>query len=596
MPTPADNPEPPTDRAGESELSAEVAPAESPAAAVPAVRVAGLDVIRGIALLGILLLNIVDFAWPSQAYDSVSALSYTTDSVGEIPDPEAAETKQDETTDDEAKKDEADKEESESEEVKKDDWMFLADPKPDLKGAFPRGEVRIAAVSTVWDIVEWAVVRVFFANKMRTLFCLLFGAGLVYLTDGLIGKGIRPVWLYYRRMLLLLLIGFLHGTLVWQGDILYGYAAVGLYLYPFRRLKAKTLARVGLGIFLSIILLGWIGIGVFQLIKARGPVLQARVLAAAAETLAAGSVETVEKAAEVGVDGEAATEALPSPEASRSAARKKAVEALGFVDRLILRGHRALLRRDDSPHPERLTRDIRLHRDGTWLEQVKARMKNSLWSRLGTLTPVSLLALGWLMILGMSLAKSGFFAGDWPVERYRLLAFRLVPLGWVIEALVLLLQRRLRRDSIFNLGVLIPVEQAVIPLLALGYAAAIVLLIRSGRWCGVTDRLAMVGRMALSNYLAQSILCTTLFYSHGLRLYGSVPRVGLVPIVLAVWALELWWSPRWLARHPSGPVEWAWRSLAALERQPWRRVPATVPDQVPQNVLEGPHPDGGPSR
>jgi hypothetical protein len=59
----------------------------------------------------------------------------------------------------------------------------------------------------------------------------------------------------------------------------------------------------------------------------------------------------------------------------------------------------------------------------------------------------------------------------------------------------------------------------------------------------------------------------------------------LVPIVLAVWALELWWSPRWLARHPSGPVEWGWRSLAALERQPWRRVPASAPDQVPQNVL-----------
>jgi hypothetical protein len=57
MPTPADDPEPPTDRAGESEPSAEVAPAESPAAAVPAARVAGLDVIRGIALLGILLLE-----------------------------------------------------------------------------------------------------------------------------------------------------------------------------------------------------------------------------------------------------------------------------------------------------------------------------------------------------------------------------------------------------------------------------------------------------------------------------------------------------------------------------------------------------------
>lgn len=517
----------------------------SPAAVVsPAARVPGLDVIRGVALLGILLLNIVDFAWPSPAYDSVAALYYTTDSVGEIPDPEAkAEaTKKDEST--------------------KDDWMFLADRKPDLEGAYPRGEVRIAAVSSVWDVVEWAVVRVFFANKMRTLFCILFGAGLVYLTDGLIEKGIRPLWLHYRRMLLLLVIGFLHGALVWQGDILYGYAAVGLYLYPFRRLEAKTLARVALGIFLSVILLLWIGIGVFQVVKTRGPVLQARVLTAAAETIAAGGVSAP-------VEGDSAS--ASSPEAGRNAACKKAVETLGFVDRLILRGHRALLRRDDAQRPELLTRDIRIHRDGSWLDQVKERMKGGPWRWLGMLTPLSLLVLGWLMILGMSLAKSGFFAGEWPVERYRFLAFRVVPLGWVLEALVLLLQRSVRRESIVNLGLLLPVEQAVIPMLALGYAAAIILLMRSGRLSGITDRLAMVGRMALSNYLAQSILCTTIFYTHGLRLYGAVPRVGLVVVVLAVWAIELWWSPLWLARHPSGPVEWCWRSLASLERQPWRR-------------------------
>ena len=541
-------------------------------AVAPAARVPGLDVIRGVALLGILLLNIVDFAWPSQAYESVAALYYTTDSIGVIPDPDAEAA---------AKK---------KEDAPKDDWMFLADPKPDPKGAFPLGVVRIAAVSSVWDIVEWAVVRVFFANKMRTLFCILFGAGLVYLTDGLIDKGIRPLWLHYRRMLLLLLIGFLHGALVWQGDILFGYAAVGLYLYPFRRLQGTTLARVSLGMFVSVIVLLWIGIGVFVVVKRRGPVLQEEVLAAAARSLAEAGEEAGPSGGTEPADGQPAGadtdgKEPPSPEDARNAARKKAVEALGFVDRLMLRGHRSITRRNDAQRPELLTRDIRLHRDGTWLDQVKGRMKGGPWRWLGMLTPLSLLFLGWLMILGMSLAKTGFFAGAWPVERYRFLAFRLVPIGWLIEALILLLQRGLRRESIFNLAVLFPVEQAVIPALALGYAAAIILLLRSGRGRGMTDRLAMAGRMALSNYLAQSILCTTLFYSHGLRLYGSLPRVWLLAVVFGIWALELWWSPLWLARHPSGPVEWCWRSLAALERQPWRRRPAPGPVQVPQNVV-----------
>lgn len=533
MPNPADQPDSPAEAIVAGPVDPALAVVERPAGMSPVGREPCLDVIRGVALLGILLLNIVDFAWPSQAYESVAALYYTTDSVGEIPDPDAESGKQ-------------------------DDWMFLADRKPDREGAFPRGEVRIAAVSSVWDIGEWAIVRVFFANKMRTLLCILFGAGLVYLTEGLIEKGIRPVWLYYRRMLLLLVIGFLHGALVWQGDILYGYAAVGLYLYPFRRLGAKTLARVALGMFLSVIVLVWIGLGVFLVVKRRGPVLEDTVLAAAERTLdmagkAAGGTEEA------------------SPEARRNAARKEAVEALGFVDCLVLRGHRAIRRRDDAQRPERLTRDIRLHRDGMWVDQVKARTKDGLRMWLGALTPLSLLFFGWLMILGMSLAKSGFFAGDWPVARYRFLAFRLVPLGWVLESLVLLLQRSVRRESIVNLGVLLPLGQAVVPMLALGYAAAIILVVRSGRFRGATDRLAMVGCMALSNYLAQSLVCTTIFYAHGLRLYGSVPRVGLVAVVVAVWAIELWWSPRWLARHPSGPAEWCWRSLASMKRQPWRR-------------------------
>lgn len=534
-------------------------------------RVPALDVVRGVALLGILLLNIVDFAWPSQAYDSVATLFYTTDSIGEVPDPDAER--------DAAKK-------------KQDDWKTLADGKPALDSAFPSGRVAIAAVSSVWDVAEWAVVRVFFANKMRTLFCILFGAGLVHLAARVAERGQPPLWLHYRRMLLLLLIGLVHGALIWEGDILFGYAATGLYLYPFLRLGAKTLARVSIGLFLLLPLLLVVGLGAYGIVTTRGPVLEARVIAAAGRTLAT-APEAVPDAAADGplatdrpateappdVDGPDRDEGdveenAPTPLEARGAARKAAVEALGFVDRLILRGHRSLARRDDSQRPERLSRSIRLHRDGTWWAQVKARVKQERWMWLGMLSPLSLIALGWLMILGMSLAKDGFFAGEWPVDRYRLLAFRVVPAGWILEALFLLLRQRLGRDGIVWLAVLVPVEQAVIPLISLGYAAGVILVLRSGRWRPVTDRLAAVGRMALSNYLAQSLICTLLFYSFGLRLFGSLPRVWLLAVVAGVWAVELWWSPIWLARHPFGPVEWCWRSLASMERLPWRRTGA----------------------
>jgi uncharacterized protein len=91
-------------------------------------------------------------------------------------------------------------------------------------------------------------------------------------------------------------------------------------------------------------------------------------------------------------------------------------------------------------------------------------------------------------------------------------------------------------------------------------------------WTGVTNRLAACGRMAFSNYIAQTLICTTLFYGYGFGLMGRVSRLGQAGIVLAIWILQLWISPLWLRRYRFGPLEWLWRSLSYGARQPMRRV------------------------
>lgn len=83
--------------------------------------------------------------------------------------------------------------------------------------------------------------------------------------------------------------------------------------------------------------------------------------------------------------------------------------------------------------------------------------------------------------------------------------------------------------------------------------------------------LAATGQMALTNYLMQTIICTTIFYGHGLGLFGSVERTGQILIVFAIWAAQLLWSPWWLARFRFGPFEWLWRSMTYLRAQPLRR-------------------------
>ena len=77
----------------------------------------------------------------------------------------------------------------------------------------------------------------------------------------------------------------------------------------------------------------------------------------------------------------------------------------------------------------------------------------------------------------------------------------------------------------------------------------------------LTRPFAAVGQTALTNYLLQTVLCTTIFYGHGLGWFGSVDRVGQIGVVAFVWAVQLIASPLWLRRFRFGPAEWVWRSL-----------------------------------
>ena len=80
-----------------------------------------------------------------------------------------------------------------------------------------------------------------------------------------------------------------------------------------------------------------------------------------------------------------------------------------------------------------------------------------------------------------------------------------------------------------------------------------------------------MGRMALTNYLTQTVIMSLIFYGYGFGLFGAFTRVQLYLIVFAIWALQLWYSPIWLARYRFGPVEWGvevadLRGAAAVDR------------------------------
>jgi len=116
------------------------------------------------------------------------------------------------------------------------------------------------------------------------------------------------------------------------------------------------------------------------------------------------------------------------------------------------------------------------------------------------------------------------------------------------------------------------------PLMVIAIAALVILATRRGG--AFVERVAAAGRAAFTNYLGTSIIMTTLFYGYGIGLYGTMSRIELWIVVIAMWALMLAWSKPWLERFSYGPFEWLWRSLSRLELQPMRK-PRPVAEAVP---------------
>jgi len=98
-----------------------------------------------------------------------------------------------------------------------------------------------------------------------------------------------------------------------------------------------------------------------------------------------------------------------------------------------------------------------------------------------------------------------------------------------------------------------------LPMLALGYAASVALLVVHGR--RLVTAFAPVGRMALTNYLMHSIICVTLSYGFGLGLWWRISASTAMLIAVAIIALQIPLSAWWLSRYRFGPVEWIWRRL-----------------------------------
>ena len=172
---------------------------------------------------------------------------------------------------------------------------------------------------------------------------------------------------------------------------------------------------------------------------------------------------------------------------------------------------------------------------------------------------------GWqlagMMLMGAALMRTGWLKGEFSLSHYRRTGAALVCIGVVINLPAVVAQWMLDWDYRWCAFLLQAPRELSAPFQTIGYAALIY-----GFWpqmarFKVVAAVACVGRMALSNYLLQTLVCTTLFYRFGL--FMKFDRLQLLAFVIPVWGINMVFSVIWLRFFRQGPLEWLWRQLTA---------------------------------
>lgn len=380
--------------------------------------------------------------------------------------------------------------------------------------SYPGFDVDPGGAANLW---VWIAGELFAEGSMRGMFSLLFGAGVVLFTTG---AGAKSATLHYKRMFYLLLFGLLDAyILLWFGDILVCYALCGAMLYPLRNWRARSL------LFLSAVITVLMSLGYFAL---EFSLDQARISA----ELVANTVDPTTLNANIlaGAEGWA----------KFSSDFKLSAESLALEQSLRTASYTSAFSWNLSQSNEMLLFVVPVF---------------ILWDAL------------LMMLLGMAMFKLGALQGRLTSRSIWLLAVVGLSLGLAINAweVASALSQGLSLMSVF--------AQANWTYhfgrgaMTLGYLGVLALIVQKA-WCtGITRRLAAVGRMALSNYLMQSVMGMLLFTGAGLGLVGQLERAQLYLVVLGIWILQLWLSPLWLHRYRFGPVEYLWRWLT-YGRQP----------------------------
>ena len=226
---------------------------------------------------------------------------------------------------------------------------------------------------------------------------------------------------------------------------------------------------------------------------------------------------------------------------------------------------------DWNPPADVIRAEVEAYR-GSWLDQMGHRPKTAIFFQ----TFIFIIGIAWraggMMLIGMAMYKLGVFSA----ARSRRFYLGLVGVGLLVGIPTIMYGVHRNEAAEWSLkysfffGAQLNYWASI--LVALAWVGAVMLACKSEAIRPLTRPFAAVGQMALTNYLMQTVLCTFIFYGHGLGRFGMFERWQQLLVVVALWTLQLVVSPIWMRRFRFGPAEWLWRSLSYMQLQPMLRI------------------------
>lgn len=199
---------------------------------------------------------------------------------------------------------------------------------------------------------------------------------------------------------------------------------------------------------------------------------------------------------------------------------------------------------------------------GGWLDQMKVRAPASLSMQ----TTVFIIDTFWrvssMMLLGMFLLKREVLTAKRSRAFYIRMCIMGLSTGYLLSATGVWMNFKQGWSLEYSMFLGAQFNYLGSAAVALGYIGGVMLIVKSAPVKGLVKAISAVGRTAFSNYIFQTLVCTAIFYGHGLGLFGSVERKYQILIVVGVWMLQLLLTTLWFRHFRQGPLEYLWRRLS----------------------------------